>query len=118
MKITPVSDSEARLELSNGEIKLIQNIFVEVKNVLNHEPEFQTRVGSYYEEVCNLIESLNANYLAPLNEIIIINNIMNEACNGIDIRDFDNKIGVSKIEVKSYLREINKTMNDLYRKTY
>jgi hypothetical protein len=114
MKITLVNNSHAHFEFSNGEIKLIQNIFAEVKNVLNYEPEFQTRVGSYYEEVQKLTKSLNTDYIASLKEIIIINNIMNEACNGINIKDFDNKIGISKIEAKSYLRTINKVMNDLY----
>jgi hypothetical protein len=50
MEITVVNESQARLVLDNREIERIQRVFIEVRNVLNHEAEFQTRVGGYYLE--------------------------------------------------------------------
>jgi hypothetical protein len=113
MEITVVNESQARLVLDNREIEIIQRVFVEVKNVLNHEAEFQTRVGGYYLEIEELITSLNSNNIISLQEISIINGIFNEACNGIKINNFDLKIGISKVEAKMYLTTINKVMNEL-----
>ncbi len=113
MKITVVSDSLANLELSNKEIKTIERVFVEVKSVLDYEPEFETRVGGYYTETQEIITSLSNNSFVSLKEITIINSILNEVCNGIKIKNFDAKIGVSKSEAESYLIAINKVMNEL-----
>jgi hypothetical protein len=113
MKVTAINDCQANLELSDQEIKIIECVFTEIKTVLNHEPEFQTRVGRYYAETQNLVASLRNNYIASLKEIITLNNIMNEACNGINIKDFDIKIGISEEEATIYLRTINKGMKEV-----
>jgi PIN domain nuclease of toxin-antitoxin system len=113
MKVTAINDDRANLELSNREIKAMQCILIEVKNILDHEPEFETRVGRYYAETQALVASLSDNYLASLKEIITLNNILNEACNGINIKDFDIKIGISEEEAKTYLRTINKGMKEM-----
>jgi hypothetical protein len=114
MEITIVDDSQANLELTDLEIKIIKNIFSVVKNDLNHEPEFQTRVGVYYTEAHQLIASLSNNGIVDLAEVTFINNIFNEICNGIRIDDFDTVIGIPKVEAKSYLRAFNKLMNQLH----
>ena len=113
MEITIIDDSQANLELTDLEIKLIKNIFSVVKNNLDHEPEFQTRVGIYYAEAQRLITSLSNNGIVDLAEVTFINNIFNEICNGIKIDDFDLVVGISKVEAKSYLRAFNKLMNQM-----
>jgi hypothetical protein len=115
MKCTLISDSQAILDLSDQEIKILQCIFIEVKNILNYEPEFQTRIGGYYEEIQKLIDSLNDKLpvVMSLAEITMINAILNEACNGINIQEFDLKIGISKLEANFYLKIVNKVMNEL-----
>jgi hypothetical protein len=113
MEITVINDSQARLELDVREVKIMQHIFSEVKDVLNHEAEFETRVGGYYIETQELITSLSNNFIASLEEVSIINGILNEACNGIRINNFDLKIGISKAETECYLIAINKVMNEL-----
>ena len=69
MKITAINSSQARLELDTWEAKIMQHIFAEVKNVLNHEAEFETRVGGYYVETQELIASLSNNFIASLKEV-------------------------------------------------
>jgi hypothetical protein len=69
MEITVVNDSQARLGLDVREVKIMQHIFAEVKDVLNHEAEFETRVGGYYIETQELITSLSNNFIASLNEL-------------------------------------------------
>ena len=113
MEITIIDDSQANLELTDLEIKLIKNIFSVVKNNLDHEPEFQTRVGNDYAEAQQLITSLSNNGIVDLAEVTFINNIFNEICNGIKIDDFDLVIGMPKVEAKSYLRAFNKFMNQM-----
>jgi hypothetical protein len=39
MEITVVNDSQARLGLDVREVKIMQHIFAEVKDVLNHEAQ-------------------------------------------------------------------------------
>ncbi len=113
MEITIVDYTQANLELTDLEIDIIKNIFSAVKNKLNHEPEFQTRVGSYYVEAQQLVTSLSNNGIVDLAEVTFINNIFNEICNGIKIDDFDIVVGISKVEAKSYLRAFNKLMNQM-----
>ena len=114
MEITIIDDSQANLELTDLEIKLIENIFSVVKNNLDHEPEFQTRVGNDYAEAQHLVTSLSNNGIVDLVEVTFINNIFNEICNGIKIDDFDLIIGMPKVEAKSYLRAFNKLMNQMH----
>jgi flagellin-specific chaperone FliS len=113
MKVTATNNYQSNIELSGKEIKIMQCIFTEVKSILDHEPEFQTRVGIYYAETQVLVESLSNNYLASPQEIITLNNILNEACNGINIKNFDTKIGASKEKANIYLRIINKRMKEV-----
>ena len=113
MEITIIGDGQANLELSDLEISVFHNMLVEVKNDLNHEPEFRTKVGIDYPEVAELIRSLNSNCIVDLAQVILISQILNEGCNGIRIDDFDAKIGIPKVEAKSYLRAFNKLMNQL-----
>ena len=113
MKIIVVSKNQAKFDLIDKEVEIIKSVFAEVKNILDHEPEFETRVGAFYVEGQHLAESLSKMNIISLQEVTIINNILNEACNGIKIDNFDQKIGSSKTEVESYLVIVNKVMNEL-----
>jgi hypothetical protein len=113
MKISTVDTDRAIFELSDREIQTIKNIFMEVKKVLNHEPEFQTRVGNYYLEGQKLIAQISNFWIVSLAEVTFVNNILNEACHGIVIQDFDAKIGIPESEAKLYLQAVNKVMNTL-----
>ncbi len=113
MEITIIGDGQANLELTDLEVNIINNIFNAVKTDLNHEPEFQTRVGIYYAEAQQLIASLTNNGVIDLAEVTFINNIFNEICHAIKVNDFETEIGTSKVEAKSYLRTFNKLMNQL-----
>jgi hypothetical protein len=113
MEITFVDDCQANLELTDLEITIIHNVLTEVKTALDHEPEFQTRIGSYYSDAEELIGSLSNNCIVDLEQVTFINNMLNEVCNGINIKDFDTRIGIPKVEAKSYLRAFNQVMNKL-----
>jgi hypothetical protein len=113
MEITIVDDSQTNLELTDLELVVIHNIFTAVKNELNHEPEFHTRIGFYYLEAAQLLTSLSNNCIVDREQVVFLNNILNEVCNGINIKDFDDTLGIPKVEAKSYLRAFNKLMNQM-----
>jgi hypothetical protein len=108
MEVTFVDGSEANIELTDQEITIINTILTIVKHDLDHEPEFKTRVGVDYATAQELIGSLSNNCIVDFAQVTLINNILNEVCNGIKIDDFDGSIGIPKVEAKSYLRAFNK----------
>jgi hypothetical protein len=114
MEITIIDDCQANLELSDLEIVVIRNIYKQVKNALNHEHIFQSRVGISYSEAQQLISSLNNNFIVDSKEVAFIKNILNEICHEIIVEDFDTQIGITKVETKSYLRAFNQLMNKLH----
>ena len=113
MEIIFIDDCQANLELTDLEITIIHNVLIEVETALDHEPEFKTRVGIYYSDAQELIGSLSNNCIVDLEQVTFINNILNEVCNGINIKNFDTTIGIPKVEAKSYLRAFNQVMNKL-----
>ena len=43
-------------------------------------------------------------------ELYIINNALNEVCNGIDLFEFDSRLGTTIDEVKALLKDINSVL--------
>ena len=113
MEITIIGGGQANLELTDLEVLVFDRMLVEVKNELNHEPEFQTRVGINYSDADELIRSLSSNCIVDLEQVTFICQILNEGCNGIRIDNFDTKIGIPKVEAKSYLRAFSKLVDRL-----
>jgi hypothetical protein len=113
MEVTFIDGSDANIELTDQEITIIDNILSIVKHDLDHEPEFKTRVGVDYTTAQALISSLSNNCIVDFAQVTLINNILNEICNGIIIDDFDGSIGIPKVEAKSYLRAFTKLANSL-----
>lgn len=87
------------------EIVIIRNAIKEVLNVID-DFEFQTRIGvecrravDFYRRLCGVLDNQidgdnGLNFSCE--EILIINNSLNEICNGVYIHDFENKIGVNR----------------------
>lgn len=48
-----------------------------------------------------------------MDELLIINAALNEVCNGIDVFEFDTRIGFSKEQVSLFLEAINKLIDEL-----
>ena len=45
-------------------------------------------------------------------ELLILNNALNEICNGVDISAFETRLGASRAEVTELLREIGTCIDD------
>jgi hypothetical protein len=40
-------------------------------------------------------------------ELVIVNNALNEVCNGIDVQEFSTRLGAKISEVRALLKEVN-----------
>jgi hypothetical protein len=107
--------------MSSKELKVANKILAEVRNSLSLS-EFLVRVDFCPENISAFLDSININesteqsfcIFASLDQTMMLNNIFNEACNGVKITNFNEKIGIPKEEAKELLEIINKVMNDLY----
>jgi len=56
-----------------------------------------------------IIESTKDKMIVSLSstELIIINNVLNEICNGVDIPEFETRIGYSREQVEKLLDQIH-----------
>jgi len=121
VNFTKITDSDVNLELSAFELKSLRNILIQIQGALP-ETEFQTRVGASLKTFSTFLENIEGFYRTEetpteisisLNQIILLNNLFNEACNGIRIDDFEKKIGISKEEINSALDKVNTVMNKM-----
>jgi hypothetical protein len=47
------------------------------------------------------------------NEMIVLNNSLNEVCNGLDLPDFTTRLGAERGEVEALLRQISKALDGM-----
>jgi hypothetical protein len=59
MKINSVTNSIASVELSSGEVGILNNALNEVCNGINLEGEFDTRMGCAVEDARHLLAEVN-----------------------------------------------------------
>ncbi|SCA58806.1 hypothetical protein AB751O23_AP_00160 [Chlamydiales bacterium SCGC AB-751-O23] len=52
-----------------------------------------------------------------VDELIIINNSLNEVCNGLDIWEFETRMGFSKEEVSKLLEKVNALVDSVDKNT-
>jgi hypothetical protein len=121
VKVLEMTEKTAKIQVSTQELQITKKIFAEVRNSLVLS-EFITRVDFSPEDISFFLDSIeirNTNtdsliILASSDEVVMLNNIFNEICNGIRVINFDKKIGISKEEAILLLEIINSTMNHLY----
>jgi hypothetical protein len=47
---------------------------------------------------------------ANADELTLLNNALNEICNGLDLRDFQTRVGVTREEAESVLAVVHKAL--------
>lgn len=122
MKITQITYKKAEIKLSLEDIEIFQNILKEVQFALEGGG-FETRVTvsprlarGFFESILQEIkQSGESQIIISLSklEIILLNNLLNEASNGIKIPNFKEKIGVEHKEVKNLLNLVSKVINEI-----
>lgn len=122
MKITQITYKKAEIQLSLEDIEIFKHILKEVQLALEGGG-FETRVSvsprlarGFFESILQEIkESGESQIIIGLcrSEMTILNNLLNEASNGINIANFKEKIGVERQEVKNILSLVNKVINEM-----
>jgi hypothetical protein len=123
MNIIEIIEQKASIEFSLQDSITLNKVLDTVKNALLAR-EFNTRVGFTSNEIQYFLNSTtemmqrsgkdSCKILISLDEITMINNILNEVCNGIHISDIEDKIGLPREKVKEMLSSINSIMNQMY----
>ena len=116
MKIIQIDNKSVDIKISFLELKVLNNTIMEVYKGISLG-EFKTRTGFDRQEVEQvrqlILSSLGDSHInqVPIkfstNEIVILNNMFNEVCNGFAIEKFEEKIGVTKKEAQEILSIIN-----------
>ncbi|CAN5693204.1 hypothetical protein BH18ACI4_BH18ACI4_10200 [soil metagenome] len=65
--------------------------------------------GTHTDERMEIIESTKDKTIVSLSstELIIMNNALNEICNGVDIPEFETRVGYSRQQVEALLDQIH-----------
>jgi hypothetical protein len=90
------------------------------------EGDFASRVGDrgIAEQILRRLERLPARKSASqpvltlsLDELIVINNVLNEICHGIEVLQFNHRIGAGPVKAQELLNAISHTINKVSGKT-
>ncbi|MGL4758484.1 MAG: hypothetical protein ACRCXZ_04060 [Patescibacteria group bacterium] len=123
MKVINYTSQEANISLSDKELEILKRAIVEVKQFISiHEFKLrleasQAEIDNFFKLINQLIEQVKHNKKNKIKftfqEVIIINNILNEICNGKNT-DFEVKIGASFEEVDCFSLLICKLGKKIY----
>ena len=50
------------------------------------------------------------------NELILLNNALNEVCNGLDLPDFSTRLGAGKDELEALLRQVTAALDGMVKR--
>jgi hypothetical protein len=59
------------------------------------------------------VEQGEAHVRVALQELLLINNALNEVCNGIDVPEFETRMGVTLEQAESLLSSVRLMLNEL-----
>jgi hypothetical protein len=59
------------------------------------------------------VEQGEAHVRAARQELLIINNALNEVCNGIDVPEFETRMGVTLAQVQLLLSSVQRVLDEL-----
>ncbi|MEG3845730.1 hypothetical protein QT971_30560 [Microcoleus sp. herbarium19] len=111
MKVATIAYNNVAIQLSSEEVEFFLKLVQEVQQVIPNS--FTTRVNTSPRQARGFFESIlqdikqsgesliNISFL--FQEICLLQNLLNEACNAIVINDFEIKLGKSKEEAKELL---------------
>lgn len=101
---------EEALTLSNAILYVIEQL-----SLSNHKEKSQFRYQPIKEYSMQIIKIAGeqADIRFSFDELITLNNALNEVCNGIEVTDFETKIGVPREAAKLLLKSVNKLASEM-----
>ena len=98
--------------LNQREITVIRNAIINVVNEL--ESELETRTGYDKEEIMDFCERIGVNNkLLKTNDFLISSQVLNEICNGYEVKHFESEIGENKDFAICLLQKMNDHIESL-----
>jgi len=119
MKINKLSSKQVEVFLSLQDLQIFGNVLYEVRQSLGSELGTRVASSKEIEEFCSLITRLalqaNGEIIVDFSktEVVILNHLLNEVCNGIKMPEFETKIGIPREQARQLLESINKAMNEM-----
>ncbi|MDY6806954.1 MAG: hypothetical protein SXA11_24530 [Cyanobacteriota bacterium] len=118
MKLTSINFNEVEIQFLLKDLEMFHNIIKEVELALP-KSDFEIRLGAssrqaraFFETILkNIKQSGESEIKISLShfEMYLLNDLLNEACHGISIPNFESKIGVSKQEAVNLLNLVYET---------
>lgn len=122
MQIGVINYKKVEVQFLLEDLDIFQNILKEVRLALEGGG-YETRVGVSPRQAAGFFESIlqemkqSGDREIKINlssrEVGLLNNLLNEACNGINIQNFETKIGVAKKEAKNLLDLVHRAINEM-----
>lgn len=122
MKVSVINYKKVEVQFLLEDLEMFQNILKEVRLALENGG-FETRVSVSPRQARGFFESIVQDMkqsgesqikisLSSL-EMTLSNNLLNEACNGINIQNFEAKIGITEKEANNLLNLVNRATNEM-----
>lgn len=122
MKINVINYKKVEVQFLLEDLEIFQNILKEVRLALEGGG-YETRVGVSPRQAGGFFESIlqemkqsgdrEIKISLSSREIGLLNNLLSEACHGINIQNFEAKIGVPEQEAKNFLELVHRAMNEM-----
>ncbi|NEP41428.1 MAG: flavodoxin [Okeania sp. SIO2H7] len=122
MQVSVINYKKVEVQFLLEDLKIFQNILKEVRLALEGGG-YETRVGvsprqagGFFESILQeMKESGDREIQVSLSrlEITVLNNLLSEGCHGINIQNFEAKIGVAKKEAKNLLNLVNRAIKEM-----
>jgi hypothetical protein len=122
MNLTVINYKKVEVHFLLEDLEIFQNILKEVRLALEGGG-YETRVGvsprqagGFFESILQeMKESGKSDIKISLSnrEVGLLNNLLSEACNGINIHNFEAKIGITEKEAKNLLNLVHGAMNEM-----
>ena len=122
MKVNVINYKKVEVQFLLQDLEIFQNILKEVRFALENGG-YETRVGisprqarGFFETILQeLKQSGQSEIKISLSrlEISLLNNLLNEVCNGINIHDFKSKIGITERQARSLLSLVNGSIKEM-----
>lgn len=127
-KLETFMEKTIKVDLTKEELYIIYSALNEICNI-TEIPDFELRIGYSEENVAALLKKISHTYdlikqqnkpgqVAEMNltfdELYLINVSLNEICNGIDIPEFELRIGYPMENALLIFKKINDFKRDLY----
>jgi len=122
VNVTVINYKKVEVQFLLEDLEIFQNILKEVRLALENGG-YETRVGvsprqadGFFESILQEMKQSGKSEIKislSSRELCLLNNLLNEACHGINIQNFEAKIGMTEKEVKNLLNLVHRAIKEM-----